>query len=106
MHPKDATQTLLPPEPTCQRHAEPHPCSACWSSIAKSLERIAEALDPKPPDHVDGPHVAGRLGLTATRVAQMARDGDIPASCIVPGTGDGKPWKFVRSRIEAWIAAR
>ena len=102
----DVTKPPLPPEPACLTHAKPQSCSACWSSIAKSLERIAEALDPKPPDHVDGPFVAGRLGLTATRVAQMARDGDIPASCVVPGTGDGKPWKFVRSRIEAWIAAR
>lgn len=102
----DAPQTFCSPTPTCHTHAEPHSCSACWSSIAKSLERIAEALDPKPPDYVDGPFVAARLGLTATRVAQMARDGDIPSFCIVPGTGDGKPWKFVRSRIEAWIAAR
>jgi hypothetical protein len=35
--------------------------------------------------------VAGGLGLTATRVAQMARDGDIPANCVVHVTGDGKP---------------
>lgn len=77
-----------------------------WVSIAKSLERIAEAIAPGPPDHVDGPYVARRLGLTAARVAQMARDGTIPPSCIVPGTGDGKPWKFVRDRIEAWADAR
>ncbi len=106
MHTKDVTAPLAPHQPACQNHSETHPCPACWSSIAKSLERIAEALAPQPPDNVDGPFVAGRLGLTATRVAQMARDGDIPASCVVPGTGDGKPWKFVRSRIEAWIAAR
>lgn len=96
----------FPHTPDCHDQPEPHPYSACWLSIAKSLERIAEALDPKPPDYMDGPNVAARLGLTPTRVAQMARDGDIPASCVVPGTGDGKPWKFVRSRIEAWIAAR
>lgn len=106
MRTSDVTATLSPPKAAYSSHADPHPCSAHWSSIAKSLERIAEALDPKPPDYVDGPSVANRLGLTATRVAQMARDGDIPANCIVPGTGDGKPWKFVRSRIEAWIAAR
>jgi hypothetical protein len=105
MRTSDVT-TLLPPETPCQSQQEPHPSLACWSSIAKSLERIAEALDPKPPEYVDGPYVAGRLGLTTTRVAQMARDGIIPASCVVPGTGDGKPWKFVRSHIEAWIAAR
>ena len=102
----DVSQTSRSLMPACHTHAAPHSCTACWSSIAKSLERIAEALDPKPPDYVDGPFVAARLGLTATRVAQMARDGDIPPSCVAPGTGHGKPWKFVRSRIEAWIAAR
>ena len=71
-----------------------------------SLARIADALDPKPPDVVDSPYVAGHLGCTTTRVAQMARAGDIPKSCIVAGTGNGKPWKFYRDRIDRWIESR
>jgi hypothetical protein len=36
----------------------------------------------------------------------MVRRGDIPASCVVPGTGTGKPWKFFRPQIESWVASR
>lgn len=64
------------------------------------------ALDPPPPDTVDSCYVAGKLGCTTTWVADMARNGEIPRSCIVTGTGNGKPWKFHRTRIDEWIARR
>jgi hypothetical protein len=82
------------------------PVGANSTSVEASLARIANALDPKPPDVVDSPYVAGRLGCTTTRVAQMARSGDIPKTCVVPGTGNGKLWKFYRDRIDRWIESR
>jgi hypothetical protein len=81
-------------------------CDAGGPSVADSLARIADALDPPPPDVVGSPYVAGRLGCTTVWVAEMARSGAIPASCVVPGTGNGKPWKFHRERIDRWLAAR
>ena len=79
---------------------------ALLASIANSLARIADHVDPPPPDKVGTPYVADRLGCTTEWIAQMAARGDIPPSCIVPGTGAGKPWKFVRSRIDEWIESR
>ena len=74
--------------------------------IAEQLRRIANHFDPPPSDVVDSTYVSQRLGCTTTWVAQMARAGIIPKSCIVPGSGNGRYWKFVRSRIEKWIASR
>lgn len=75
-------------------------------SIAKSLERIADIVDPPPPDKVDTSYVAKRLGIGLARVSQMASQGEIPPSCIVAGTGNGKIWKFHRVRIDQWIESR
>ena len=33
----------------------------------------------------------------------MVRIGKIPKSCIVPGAGKGKQWRFYRSKIDKWI---
>ena len=74
--------------------------------IANSLKRIADHVDPPPPDIVDTTYIAEKLGCTKVWVAQMALDKLIPPSCIVPGTGNGKPWKFYRSRIDPWILMR
>jgi hypothetical protein len=74
--------------------------------IADTMGRLAEHLAPEPAAVVGTPHVARRLGCTTVWVAEMARQGQIPRDCLVPGTGDGKPWKFYRSRIDAWLASR
>jgi len=50
--------------------------------------------------------VADRLGCTTDWIAMMVRDSGIPPSCIVPGTGNGKPWKFYRAQIDEWIERR
>jgi hypothetical protein len=76
------------------------------SMIAKSLQRIADVLDPPPSKIVDSPYVADRLGCTTVWVAEMARRGQIPKNCIVPGTGNGKVWKFYRPLIDQWIESR
>jgi hypothetical protein len=77
-----------------------------WSLVPEHLRRIADALDPPPPDVVGSPYVAQRLGCTTTWVSDLVRRGAIPSSCLVPGTGNGKPWKFYRSRIDRWIESR
>lgn len=77
-----------------------------WASMAADLRRIADKVDPPPPDKVGTPYVAERLGCTTVWVTEMIRSGDIPRSCIVPGTGNGKPWKFHRGRIDEWLESR
>ncbi len=86
--------------------ARPERSVAVLAPLIAEVRRIADVLDPPPPDLVDRGYVAGRLGCTTTWVADLARNGEIPASCIVPGTGNGKPWKFRRTRIDEWIARR
>jgi hypothetical protein len=78
----------------------------CLQRIADSISRLADHFDPPPPDIVGTPYVATKLGCTTDWIAMMVRDGQIPASCLIPGTGDGKPWKFRRSRIDGWISRR
>jgi hypothetical protein len=58
------------------------------------------------PDVVDSTYVAARLHCTTTWIADQARNGEIPQSCIVVGTGHGKPWKFHRLLIDKWISQR
>ena len=76
------------------------------ASIGESLARIADAMAPKPADIVDSPYVAEKLDCTKTWIAEMARSGEIPAPCIVAGTGNGRPWKFYRAKIDEWIESR
>lgn len=76
------------------------------SSIDRSLKRIADKLDPNDDKPVGTPYVAKRLGQTTTWVAEMARSQIIPTSCVVAGTGTGKPWKFHRAKIDQWIESR
>jgi hypothetical protein len=67
------------------------------------FRRIADRLDPPPPDIVGTDYPAARLGCTETWIAEQARDGKLPPQCIVPGTGRGRPWKFYRTHIDAWL---
>lgn len=76
------------------------------SLVNDHLKRIADAVAPEEHAIVDSPYVAGKLGCTTTWVAAMALKGDIPRSCIVPGSGNGKLWKFYREKIDQWIASR
>jgi excisionase family DNA binding protein len=76
------------------------------TAIADSLARIADHIAPEPDSIVGTPYIAERLGCTTTWVSEMIRDGRIPTSCIGIGTGNGKPWKFHRDKIDAWLASR
>jgi Rieske Fe-S protein len=76
------------------------------SEMASDIKRIADHFDPQPADIVDTPYIANHLGCTTTWIAQMVRDGEIPKGCIVPGSGNGRQWKFYRRKIEDWLASR
>ncbi len=76
------------------------------SSIASDLRRLADHFAPAPGDKVGTPYVARALAQTTTWVAEMARTGIIPKHCVVEGTGNGRPWKFHRTRIDEWIRSR
>jgi hypothetical protein len=95
-------------QPTLQDASCPAPTKALGydESIANDLRRIADHFDPPPSDIVDSPYLAERLGCTTTWIADQARNGMIPKGCIVPGTGDGRPWKFYRRQTEQWLAKR
>lgn len=76
------------------------------ASVATDVRRIANQLDPPPPDLVDTSYVADKLGVSAKRISQLALAGEVPAAAIVPGTGEGKPWRFYRSKVDPWIETR
>jgi hypothetical protein len=86
--------------------SQPPASPGVLDALAGHLDRIATALDPRPADIVGSPHVAKLLGCTTVWVAEMVRKGNIPRSCVVPGTGNGKPWKFYRDKIDAWLQSR
>ncbi|APZ93275.1 helix-turn-helix transcriptional regulator [Fuerstiella marisgermanici] len=74
--------------------------------IATAIERLTEHLAPEPADIVGTPYLAQKLGCSSAWITQQIRDGQIPQACIVDGTGNGKPWKFHRHKIDRWIRDR
>ena len=76
------------------------------AEVQADLKRLADHFDPPPSDIVDTPYIAQRLGLTTARIAQLVRSGEIPKSCVVPGSGQGRQWKFYRRRMEEWLTKR
>ncbi|MCH7689397.1 MAG: hypothetical protein IH899_22445 [Planctomycetes bacterium] len=74
--------------------------------IVVALERLADHFAPAPPDVVGTPYVARKLACTTVWITDMIRRGEIPRSCIVPGTGNGKLWKLYRRKIDKWIETR
>lgn len=74
--------------------------------IAISLERLTDHLVPEPEAIVGTNYISRKLNVTAIWVTEMARKGLIPRSCIVEGTGWGKPWKFHRREIDTWLKSR
>lgn len=77
-----------------------------WQTISEDIRRIADRLDPAPPAKVGTEYVARKLGCSTQWITELIRQGEIPANCIVPGTGNGKPWKFHRIHIDRWIESR
>lgn len=90
----------------CERDHFVARITAAVEQCGSNLERIADQLCPPPDALVGTQYIAAKLGITIERVSQMARYEEIPSSCIVDGTGHGKPWKFHRCSIENWIRNR
>jgi hypothetical protein len=74
--------------------------------LAYSAKRLSAHFAPTASEIVDSGYVAGKLGCTTTWVSEMTRAGRIPRKCVVPGTGNGKVWKFYRRKIDAWMESR
>ena len=74
--------------------------------MATDISRLANHFDPPPPNVVDTQYVASEMSVSIAYVGELARKGEIPTNCLVPGSGEGKCWKFYRSRITKWIASR
>ena len=72
----------------------------------RQIQRIADHVSPPKRASVTSSYVAERLGRSSRRVRDMARDGDIPKSCICPGSGDGNYWRFWKEKIDRWIEER
>ena len=80
--------------------------SPALDTIANAVERLADHFAPAPQDIVGTDYVARKLGCTLIHAARLARDGGIPRSCIVPGTGTGKLWRLYRRRVDEWLERR
>lgn len=68
-----------------------------------ALRRIADHFDPPKRGTVGTPYVAERLGVSVRWISDLIRKGDIPKSCIVPRSGEGKYWRFWKDKIDDWI---
>jgi hypothetical protein len=75
-------------------------------AIVELGEQIADHTTSASTDVVGTPYLAQKLGCSVVWAAELARSGQIPKSCIVPGTGNGKQWRFNRARIEEWLSKR
>lgn len=80
--------------------------AAALQDLVDVGHRIGSCVAPEPPDVVGAPYIANRLACTTVWVTDMAGNGQIPKNCIVPGTGNGKPWKFYRRGIDEWLERR
>ncbi len=72
----------------------------------EELRRIADHFNPPLTPIVGTDYIASRLGLTPERITQMTREGDVPPHCLVEGSGNGKPWKYHRRHVDAWLKSR
>lgn len=80
---------------------------AVLGSIANDMKHIRMKLAPGPEREIVGArHVADALGCSTQWIGEQVRTGSIPKSCIVPGTGSGKPWKFYKEHIDRWLKSR
>ena len=80
--------------------------AAALEGIQAFQQRIADHLAPEPNAIVGTPYISKKLGLSTIWITDMVRTGKLPKSCIVTGTGNGKPWKFHRTKIDEWVKSR
>lgn len=75
-------------------------------NLTNEVRRVDNHVAPQPGDLVGTAYVARQLGCTNVWAAELARKGEIPGHCILPGTGKGKVWRFHRRQIDEWLAKR
>lgn len=75
-------------------------------AVDEFFRQMASTAIKPSPEIVGTSYVSERLGCTSIWITEMVRRGVIPPACVVPGTGEGKPWKFFRSRVDEWIRRR
>jgi len=100
------TETAVDEFLTGHRHDHQERLAVALENISASQKRLADHFDPPPSDIVGTDYIANHLGCTQVWVTDLVRGGGIPKSCVVVGTGNGKPWRFYRSRIDDWLARR
>jgi hypothetical protein len=77
------------------------------ASIAANFGRLVEKLAPGARTEIVGSrYVADRLDCSTQWIGEMVRTGKIPRSCVAEGTGNGKPWKFHKAKIDDWLKTR
>lgn len=76
------------------------------AAVDEFFRQLASGNHQKPPELVGSPYIAEQLGCTTYWVTKLVRQNQIPPSFVVPGTGNGKPWKFYRHRVDAWLNRR
>lgn len=67
------------------------------------LQRIADHFSPPKQATVKSGYVAARLGRSICWIGEMARNGEIPKSCICPRSGYGTCWRFGKDKVDQWI---
>ena len=80
--------------------------AAAIDEVTAEMHRVANHVAPEPGDIVGTPYLAQQLGCSVVWAGEMARNGQIPKHCIVPGSGHGKPWKFYRRQLGDWLNKR
>lgn len=76
------------------------------AAVDEFFKHLGDPRRSSTPELVGSPYVADRLGCSTVWITDLVRRKEIPPSCVVPGTGNGKPWKFVRVRIDEWLRRR
>ncbi len=93
-----------PPARPKEQSLEPPPADT--GGIARELRKLRRALRPAEPEIIGTPEVAKLAGVTTAAVRQWVESGAVPRNCIVPGSGNGTPWRFYRRRILKWLRTR
>ncbi len=74
--------------------------------VARELRRLRRDLRPAEPEIIGTPEVAKMAGVTTAAVRQWVESEAMPGNCIVPGSGNGTPWRFYRRRVVKWLRTR
>jgi hypothetical protein len=88
------------------RRPAPEPRPDPLPRIAENLQRLADAQAPDEGRLVGTEHIAKKLGITTQWVVQQIKKDPALRRCVLPGSGNGKPWKLDRHAVDRWLARR